>query len=210
MRVRVHRVLVHRRQRVPGVRAVHGGPPPEGQGRSNPTKSNLDNRGKPNAHQRFVTALVSETLRHKAALDTVMTISGLRPTLAQSVHDSHLLYLLLFDLLFGKGIQGGGQVKRLLLAHEPALRKAAEGVEGPTSRVPAAAAFPRYARVNPLKTTVAAAKAALVKGEGKGDSGVVASEADVQVCLLAASHSTATHTPTIPIYSIKTGGPAHP
>lgn len=76
-------------------------------------------------------------------------------------------------------------MKRLLLTHEPALRKAAEGVEGPasSSRGSPPPAFPRYARVNPLKTTVAAAVAALV-GKGKEGKGVVASEAEVQVSRL--------------------------
>jgi hypothetical protein len=149
--------------------------------------------------QRFVTALVSETLRHKTALDQVLDRSHLRSRLKKDVRDPHLLYLLLYDLLYGKGISGGGQVKRLLLAHEPALRRAAEGVEPPPPQAPASQAgasdvgdgvgrFPRYARVNPLKTTVAAAIAALaVPGKGEGAAAaaaaaaVVASKEEVQV-----------------------------
>lgn len=129
------------------------------------------------------------------------------------MRDPNLLYLLLFDLLYGKGIQGGGQVKRLLLTHEAALRAAAEGVEAPPPQTPGAGSgfgdagedgnggggrFPRYARVNPLKLTVAAAVAALAgetQGKGKGDGGgkegaerpavVVIAREDIQVGLVA-------------------------
>ena len=152
--------------------------------------------------QRFVTALVSETLRHKHALDQVLDRSRLKATLRKDVRDGNLLLLLLYDLLYGKGIQGGGQVKRLLLAHEPALRAAAEGVEAPPPLPPRRGGgggdeggngrlFPRYARVNPLKLTVAGAVAALAGekgekgkkrgGEEKGAGTVVVAKEDIQV-----------------------------
>lgn len=109
------------------------------------------------------------------------------------MRDGNLLLLLLYDLLYGKGIQGGGQVKRLLLAHEPALRAAAEGVETPPPQTPRTEggggdgdggngrSFPRYARVNPLKLTVAGAVAALVGEKGKKGGAVEKGPATVVV-----------------------------
>lgn len=156
----------------------------------------------PPKKQRFVTALVSETLRHKDALDQVLDRSHLRATLRKDVRDANLLLLLLYDLLYGKGIQGGGQVKRLLLVHEPALRAAAAGVEAPPPQTPRTPGvdgdgdgdggkwrFPRYARVNPLKLSVAGAIVALAGEKKKGGEEeekravtVVVAREDIQVC----------------------------
>ncbi len=184
--------------------------------------------------QRFVTALVSETLRYKAALDHVLNQSQLRQALRKDVRDPHLLYLLLFDLLYGKGIQGGGQVKRLLLAHEAALRAAAATVEAPPppplppqgqasgedGAAGAAGRFPRYARVNPLKTTVAKAVAALAAAQGGkgGGEGPLAEKGAIEVRTHTGRPSTLSrsdwslcvlqrHTPMLPTYPSQSHSP---
>lgn len=148
-------------------------------------------------NKRFITALVSETLKHKHLLDTILKKTHLHHTLKQQIRDPNLLLLLLYDLLFSKKqkIMGGGQVKRALVAHEAALRKAAEGMalpptagdgggaakkktgegggkgEGDDDINGGGAIFPRYARINTLKKmTVVQVKAQLVA------SGVVKEE----------------------------------
>ena len=149
---------------------------------------------------KFITALVSETLKHKHFLDTILKRTHLQHTLKQQIRDPSLLLLLLYDLLFSKKqkIMGGGQVKRALMAHEAALRKAAEGMALPPGVAGGGdgggagkktngetgedgddddfnggggAIFPRYARINMLKKmTVGQVKAQLVA------SGVVKEE----------------------------------
>ena len=126
-------------------------------------------------NKRFVSALVTETLKHKSALDSVLERSGLQATLGKQVRDPFLLYLLLFDFLFGKGIQGGGQVKRTLKEHEAALRKATEGLvlpekyQGSQQQHEHASSFPRYARVNTLKMTLAEVRAKLASSSSFRD-----------------------------------------
>ncbi|CAM9349921.1 unnamed protein product [Phaeothamnion confervicola] len=120
--------------------------------------------------KRKVFALASETLRYRAIIDELIDCAGVRQLLFGNdcVRDKQQAYVMLYDLLFGKGsIQGGGQVKRhLAQAHEAlatslkamrAKRGLAEGAPH-EALLPSRArrfVFPRYARVNLVKASVA-------------------------------------------------------
>ena len=84
--------------------------------------------------------------------------------------DPAMVLVLLQEHVYGRGIAGGGRLKRLIVSHDAAL-KAAAGSEAPRETAGAAraralaaltAAWPRYARVNTLQTSVAEVVGALV------------------------------------------------
>lgn len=78
------------------------------------------------------------------------------------LHHEHLIYTRRV-----RHIQGGGHVKKVLKSHETTLRHAIEGLELPAkggantlqqgTEDASSASFPRYVRVNTLKTTLAEA-----------------------------------------------------
>jgi len=107
-------------------------------------------------------AVVCETLKYRDAIDHVLRIAELdKEALARS---EGLLYVMLYDHLWGKGIQGGGAVKRTILSHDTALRAALQKVvevrgasdasDLVAEHVKSAPDFPRFARVNLLRATV--------------------------------------------------------
>ena len=79
-----------------------------------------------------------------------------------------MLYVMLFDYMFGKGIKSGGAVKRLIVAHKESLDsvltkvKAEASVSDNHELIPASVRssatamklLPRYARVNTLLTSM--------------------------------------------------------
>jgi hypothetical protein len=48
---------------------------------------------------------VSETLKREAALDAILKKADLKTVLSKQIRDPCMLTVLLYDLLFGKGIQ---------------------------------------------------------------------------------------------------------
>ncbi|XP_063002591.1 28S rRNA (cytosine-C(5))-methyltransferase [Elgaria multicarinata webbii] len=117
----------------------------------------------PNA--RLLCALVSEALRYSPVLDRILDAAGLFR--AEKKLQPHLAKVLVYDLLFGKGLRGGGRGKALVLKHRARLRAelARLKVQKQVSRnedllpPPAGGAnqaprLPRYVRVNVLKTCV--------------------------------------------------------
>ena len=114
-------------------------------------------------------AQACETLRHKALLDAILSHDGNKLRKAVQFDDTRskgLLYVLLFELLFGKykSIRGGGKLKRNIIKHEKELERvrdvvvkerAASTGSSSTDGVAAnkAPTFPRYVRINTLKTT---------------------------------------------------------
>lgn len=114
-------------------------------------------------------AQACETLRHKALLDAILSHDGNKLRKAVQFDDTRskgLLYVLLFELLFGKykSIRGGGELKRNVIKHEKELERVRDVVvkERAASTGSAAAdgaaanrapTFPRYVRINTLKTT---------------------------------------------------------
>lgn len=114
-------------------------------------------------------AVVCETLKYRDALDEVMRGAHIEPDkLARS---AGLLYVMLYDHLFGKGIKGGGAVKRAIRENDVALRKSLtklmqeKGASTKEDLLPAhvrnVPKFPRYARVNEVFTTVEKVRAEL-------------------------------------------------
>ena len=114
-------------------------------------------------------AQACETLRHKALLDAILSHDGNKLRKAVQFDDTRskgLLYVLLFELLFGKykSIRGGGKLKRNTIKHEKELERVRDVVvkeraasTGSSSADGLAAnkapTFPRYVRINTLKTT---------------------------------------------------------
>lgn len=113
-------------------------------------------------------AVVCETLKYREAIDEVLGVAQLnKRDLARS---EGLLYVMLYDHLWGKGIQGGGAVKRTIISHDGVLRDSLakvvkrRGVSSASDlvadHVKNAPDFPRFARVNLLKSSVDQAVAA--------------------------------------------------
>ncbi|XP_053131285.1 28S rRNA (cytosine-C(5))-methyltransferase [Hemicordylus capensis] len=113
---------------------------------------------------RLLYALVSETLRYSSVLDSIMDTSGLLR--AEKKLQPQLAKVLVHDLLFGKGLRGGGHGRVLVLKHRVRLqaelarlkvqRKVSsnEDLLPPAGGADQAPQLPRYVRVNSLKTSV--------------------------------------------------------
>ena len=100
-------------------------------------------------------ATVCKTLQHLSTINSILNANNKKLRKAvdfDSVRSKGLLYVMLYELLFGKykSIRGGGKIKRLIMKHESELRKEAE-VYG-TEDVIDGVNFPRYIRVNTLHT----------------------------------------------------------
>lgn len=109
-------------------------------------------------------ATVCKTLQHLTIINEVLDANDkeLRNAFG-SIRDKGLLYVMIYELLFGKykSIRGGGKVKRMIVKHESQLRRRADDyVSRQGGRVVDSAAgnrvhFPRYVRVNTLRANVA-------------------------------------------------------
>nr|XP_003226776.1 PREDICTED: probable 28S rRNA (cytosine-C(5))-methyltransferase [Anolis carolinensis] len=111
---------------------------------------------------RLLLALVSETLRFGPVLEALLEASGLLR--AEKKLPPHLAKVLAYDLLFGKGLRGGGPWKAPLLKHRARLQaelarlKVRRGVSRDEDLLPPPAGgggngtLPRYVRVNTIKT----------------------------------------------------------
>ena len=77
-------------------------------------------------NKRKAFALAAETLRHARRLDAAVAAAGVGEKLRALRAPRALLLLLLYDLLVSERqkIEGGGKLKKGLIAHEPALRAA--------------------------------------------------------------------------------------
>lgn len=101
-------------------------------------------------------ATVCKTMQHLSTINEVLNADGgrLRKAIGfDSVRNKGLLYVMLHELLYGihKSIRGGGKIKRMITKHEKELRRKAEECVGKKS---AAVNFPRYVRVNTLRSSV--------------------------------------------------------
>ena len=105
-------------------------------------------------------AQVCNTLQHKATLDSILNHNSgyLRKSIQiEKVRNIGLVYILLYELLFGKynSIRGGGALKRQITKMETELRSTKDVVlkqnGGPIHSV--LPVFPRYVRINKLKAT---------------------------------------------------------
>jgi 25S rRNA (cytosine2278-C5)-methyltransferase len=96
-------------------------------------------------------AQVCQVQKHFATLQKVLE----RVTSLPVAKNQGLLYVLLYELLLGpnKGIRGGGALKRTLIKHQVALQQALDQAQPQSSEEPGHHHFPRYVRVNALRTT---------------------------------------------------------
>ncbi|XP_066835527.1 28S rRNA (cytosine-C(5))-methyltransferase [Anser cygnoides] len=116
-------------------------------------------------HARQLYALVAETLRYSPVLEAVL--DGAALLRAERKLPLPLAKVLVYDLLFGKGLKCGGRWKALLRRHRARLEaelarlKVRRGVSRNEELLaaapgagPGAPRVPRYVRVNTLKTRV--------------------------------------------------------
>ncbi|XP_062485682.1 28S rRNA (cytosine-C(5))-methyltransferase [Pezoporus occidentalis] len=116
-------------------------------------------------HVRQLYALVSETLRYSPVLEELLAGAALLQ--AEKKLSPQLAKVLVYDLLFGKGLKCGGRWKALARRHRARLeaelarlkvrRKVSrnEDLLAPAQAAgPGASQIPRYVRVNTLKTRV--------------------------------------------------------
>ncbi|NXK28882.1 NSUN5 methyltransferase, partial [Arenaria interpres] len=116
-------------------------------------------------HVRQLYALVSETLRYSPVLEKLLTGAALLQ--AEKKLPPQLAKVLVYDLLFGKGLKCGGRWKALARRHQARLkaelarlkvqRKVScnEDLLAPAQAAsPGGSQVPRYVRVNTLKTCV--------------------------------------------------------
>uniref|UniRef100_A0A8D2KSY8 NOP2/Sun RNA methyltransferase 5 n=1 Tax=Varanus komodoensis TaxID=61221 RepID=A0A8D2KSY8_VARKO len=113
---------------------------------------------------RLLYALVSETVRYSPVLDLILDASGLIQ--AEKKLQPQLAKVLVYDLLFGKGVHGGGRGKALVMKHRARLQAELarlkvqkkvshnEDLLPPTAAADQGSRVPRYVRVNLLKTCV--------------------------------------------------------
>ncbi|NWS60262.1 NSUN5 methyltransferase, partial [Chunga burmeisteri] len=116
-------------------------------------------------HVRQLYALVSETLRYSPVLEKLLAGAALLQ--AERKLPPQLAKVLVYDLLFGKGLKCGGRWKALVRRHRARLEaelarlkvqqkvSCNEDLLAPAQAAsPAASQVPRYVRVNTLKTCV--------------------------------------------------------
>ncbi|XP_051492023.1 28S rRNA (cytosine-C(5))-methyltransferase [Apus apus] len=116
-------------------------------------------------HVRQLYALVSETLRYSPVLEKLL--AGAALLRAEKKLPPQLAKVLVYDLLFGKGLKCGGRWKALARRHRARLEaelarlkvqrqvSSNEELLAPARAAsPAASQVPRYVRVNTLKTCV--------------------------------------------------------
>ena len=143
-------------------------------------------------------ALVTETAIRRdplmAALKAVPAIA------AQLSHvDSAMLLVLAYDHLVGSGIQGGGQLKRLIVENSSALSAAAERgglcrAEGPSSAH--SLLRPRYARVNTLLASPQEVIDALTRASASAAAAVPATDSAARSKPQQPQHKTGATAPT--------------
>eukprot|EP00970_Alexandrium_tamarense_P006410 scaffold1099_cov194-Alexandrium_tamarense.AAC.6 len=125
-------------------------------------KSLVNKKGSPN---KAAYATVCKTMQHLPAINSILNENNGKLHKAIGIDDVNskgLLYVMIYELLFGKykSIRGGGRLKRMIIKHENALRIEADQYAAKNGGVGAGvdedgANFPRYVRVNTLRSTVA-------------------------------------------------------
>ena len=83
-----------------------------------------NNANRAEKDKKFLFALVSESLKSKDLIDEAIRNSNTGKTIYSEIKNRALVYILLYELLFGTGkINGGGKVKRVLKGVEEKLRQ---------------------------------------------------------------------------------------
>ena len=112
-------------------------------------------------------ATVCKTIQHIPIINMILDTPNINLRKAigfDTVRNKGLLYVMLYELLFGpyKSIRGGGKIKRMIIKYENELRSEADRCLTTTSvgrnlmdnGNRSIGNFPRYVRVNTLRTTV--------------------------------------------------------
>lgn len=131
----------------------------------------------PEKDRRRTSALVIETLKHKAVIQEVIGSADLIKQEGKKLKSSNLVLVLVHDLLFSGGIQAGdGPIKQAILRHKTRLRaelqriKIKRGVKSHNDLVRGSILIPRYIRVNTLKCSTQEAVCALLsRGYARGN-----------------------------------------
>ena len=119
--------------------------------------SSSSKKKKGGAPDKSTYATVCKTLQHLSILNSILNANNksLHKKLDfDNIRNKGLLYVMLYELLFGKykSIRGGGKLKRLICKCEKELRILAEEFGG-SSVVLDGVQFPRYIRVNTLQSS---------------------------------------------------------
>ena len=116
-------------------------------------KSKIRNlKNKPVSLKKRIFALVINTLKNYEQLRTVITNVNLEEKISIPI-PHHSLVLMTYDLLFRRGVSGGGQWKRELLNHKAELLSELQSTKSPIRQDTNNIVLPRYVRVNTLLTT---------------------------------------------------------
>lgn len=121
---------------------------------------------KKSAPDKSTYATVCKTIQHLPIINMILDTPNINLRKAigfDTVRNKGLLYVMLYELLFGpyKSIRGGGKIKRMIIKYENELRSEADKCLTTTSvgrnlmdNSNRSIDFPRYVRVNTLRTTV--------------------------------------------------------
>jgi putative methyltransferase len=133
-------------------------------------------------------AILTETLKYKKLLDQVIDGSLLLKENKFLAGRGQMIHVMVYDLLFGKGIQGGGQLKRLLTSYKTRMDsflvrlKVKAKVSDVNDLIPqnlrTSITLPRYVRVNELYTDVATV---VKQFEQQGYTMITADSADAEI-----------------------------
>ena len=115
------------------------------------------NKKKGGAPDKSTYATVCKTLQHLSIINSILNANNksIRKKIDfDNIRNKGLLYVMLYELLFGKykSIRGGGKLKRLICKCEKELRLLAEEF-GSNATVNGGVQFPRYIRVNTLQSS---------------------------------------------------------
>ena len=116
-------------------------------------KSRIRNlKNKPVSLKKRIFALVINALKNYEQLRAVITNAKLEENISVPI-PHHSLVLMTYDLLFRRGVSGGGRWKRELLNHKDELQSQLQSSKSSTKEVTNNIVLPRYVRVNTLLTT---------------------------------------------------------
>lgn len=152
----------------------------------------FDGKEKGGAPDKATYATVCKTMQHLSSINEILDANNKRLRNAigfDSVRNKGLLYVMLYELIFGKykSIRGGGKIKRMIVKHEEELRREAENYIGVDTSGGNKVTFPRYVRVNTLRTNVSDIVTKLRKDLTKAD-GDAESETESNTTIYADIH----------------------
>ncbi|KAH6576765.1 hypothetical protein BASA62_001216 [Batrachochytrium salamandrivorans] len=114
-------------------------------------------------NKKLLYAVVCETLKYREVIEMIIESSDIRKSEPKKL-PKPLLTVLVYDLLFGKGLKNAGKYKAMLLRHRSRLnaelvkikvrRRCKNNADLIPEHIRNAIVLPRYVRVNTIKTTL--------------------------------------------------------